>query len=46
MRALDGACGGLDIAWPPPSEPWGVREFNLRHPDGHTFRVSSGLRQA
>jgi hypothetical protein len=27
----------------PTDEPWGVREFHLRHPDGHTFQVSSGL---
>ena len=32
---------GLDVVWPPTDEPWGVREFHLRHPDGHTFRVSS-----
>ena len=34
---------GLEVTWPPTDEPWGVREFHLRHPDGHTFRVSSGL---
>lgn len=34
---------GLEIARPPTDEPWGVREFHLRHPDGHTFRVSAGL---
>jgi uncharacterized glyoxalase superfamily protein PhnB len=34
---------GLEVIWPPTDEPWGVREFHLRHPDGHTFRVSSGL---
>ena len=33
---------GLDMTWPPTDEPW-AREFHLRHPDGHTFRVSSGL---
>jgi len=26
---------------PPTDEPWGVREFHLRHPDGHTFRVGA-----
>jgi uncharacterized glyoxalase superfamily protein PhnB len=36
---------GLEISWPPTDEPWGVREFHLRHPDGHTFRVASGLPQ-
>ena len=34
---------GMEVSWPPIDEPWGVREFHLRHPDGHTFRVSSGL---
>jgi hypothetical protein len=31
----------MDVSMPPRDEPWGVREFHLRHPDGHTFRVSS-----
>jgi hypothetical protein len=26
----------------PLKSPWGVREFHLVHPDGHTFRVSCG----
>jgi uncharacterized glyoxalase superfamily protein PhnB len=34
---------GLDVTMPPTDEPWGVREFHLRHPDGHTFRVSSPI---
>ena len=38
-----GATKGMDVTWPPTDEPWGVREFHLRHPDGHTFRVSAGL---
>jgi uncharacterized glyoxalase superfamily protein PhnB len=25
----------------PLDEPWGIREFRLVHPDGHTFRVSA-----
>ena len=32
---------GVTVLWPPTDEPWGVREFHLRHPDGHTFRVSA-----
>ena len=32
---------GMTVTWPPTDEPWGVREFHLRHPDGHTFRVSA-----
>lgn len=34
---------GMMVTYPPTNEPWGVREFHLRHPDGHTFRVSAGL---
>ena len=36
---------GLTVTWPPTDEPWNVREFHLRHPDGHTFRVSAGLEE-
>jgi catechol 2,3-dioxygenase-like lactoylglutathione lyase family enzyme len=32
---------GYEVAMPPKDESWGVREFHLRHPDGHTFRVSA-----
>lgn len=31
------------VSWPPTDYPWGVREFGLVHPDGHTFRISAGL---
>ena len=34
---------GYEVSMPPKDEPWGVREFHLRHPDGHTFRISSAL---
>jgi catechol 2,3-dioxygenase-like lactoylglutathione lyase family enzyme len=34
---------GMIVTHPPTNEPWGVREFHLRHPDGHMFRVSAGL---
>ena len=33
---------GLEITWPPTDEAWGVREFHVRHPDGHVFRISQG----
>jgi catechol 2,3-dioxygenase-like lactoylglutathione lyase family enzyme len=33
---------GLTVTYPPTDEPWGVREFHLRHPDGHMFRVGCG----
>lgn len=32
---------GYEIVQPPTNEPWGMREFHLRHPDGHTFRVGA-----
>lgn len=31
---------GYETVNEPRNEPWGVREFHLRHPDGHTFRIS------
>ncbi len=34
---------GIRTLFPPTDMPWGVRECNIRHPDGHTFRVSAGL---
>ncbi len=34
---------GLDVTMSPTDKPWGLREFHLRHPDGHMFRVSAGL---
>jgi catechol 2,3-dioxygenase-like lactoylglutathione lyase family enzyme len=38
-RALE---HGMTVTHPPTNEVWCVREFHLRHPDGHTFRVSAG----
>ena len=40
QRALD---QGLNVTRPPTDEEWGVRECHIRHPDGHTFRVSAGI---
>ncbi|AMV26658.1 Glyoxalase-like domain protein [Gemmata sp. SH-PL17] len=37
---------GMTVTQPPTNEPWGVREFHLRHPDGHTFRVGAGTGSA
>lgn len=34
---------GMTVTYPPTDEPWGVREFHLRHPDGHMFRVGAAL---
>lgn len=36
---------GLEVTLPPTDEPWGVREMHVRHPDGHVFRVSCGIRR-
>ena len=33
---------GLDVFREPRDEPWGVREFHLRHPDGHVLRIGTG----
>ncbi|MBP3960820.1 bleomycin resistance family protein [Gemmata sp. G18] len=33
---------GMTVTHPPTNEPWGIREFHLQHPDGHTFRVGAG----
>jgi hypothetical protein len=35
---------GLDITFPPTDMPWNVREMHVRHPDGHVFRVSKGIK--
>jgi hypothetical protein len=42
MHALALSLGYI-VTYPPTDEPWNVREFHLRHPDGHMFRVSAGL---
>lgn len=34
---------GYKVTQPVRDEPWGIREFHLQHPDGHTFRISSGM---
>jgi catechol 2,3-dioxygenase-like lactoylglutathione lyase family enzyme len=34
---------GMTVTRPPTDEPWGIREFHLRHPDGHTFRIGAGF---
>jgi Glyoxalase/Bleomycin resistance protein/Dioxygenase superfamily. len=31
---------GIIVSMPPVDEPWGVREMHVKHPDGHTFRIS------
>lgn len=34
---------GLEITFSPTTMPWNVREMHLRHPDGHVFRVGTGV---
>ena len=33
------AAAGAEILKPPADEPWGMREFGLRSPDGHRFML-------
>lgn len=34
----------IEVVRPPVTEPWGVRECLIRHPDGHYFRISGHVR--
>ncbi len=34
---------GVPIVMPLTQQPWNATEFRIRHPDGHTFRVSAFL---
>jgi uncharacterized glyoxalase superfamily protein PhnB len=36
---------GFIVTYPPTNKPWNTREFHLRHPDGHMFRVGAGLEE-
>jgi catechol 2,3-dioxygenase-like lactoylglutathione lyase family enzyme len=47
----DGLCAiyrerGAEIVEPPANRPWGVREFSLRDPNGHTFRIGHSTRRS
>jgi len=33
---------GLEITREPVDEVWGMREFHVRHPDGHVLRIGTG----
>ncbi len=37
---------GVQAPWPPTDMPWNVRECHIRHPDGHTIRVSARLKRS
>ena len=47
VDAIHGRCeaNGIEIAFPPTDMPWGVREMHARHPDGHVFRISCGIKK-
>jgi hypothetical protein len=34
---------GITVSWPPTDEPWGMRECQIVHPDGHTIRLAAEL---
>jgi catechol 2,3-dioxygenase-like lactoylglutathione lyase family enzyme len=34
---------GADVVSEPKDEPWGMREFHVKDPDGHTFRIGHGI---
>ncbi|RYZ07901.1 MAG: VOC family protein, partial [Comamonadaceae bacterium] len=34
---------GVDVIEPPVSQPWGLREFAIREPDGHVLRFCGYL---
>lgn len=34
---------GMEVTWPPTDMPWNVRELHVRHPDGHVFRIGTGI---
>jgi uncharacterized glyoxalase superfamily protein PhnB len=36
---------GLEVTRPPTDMPWNMREFHLRHPDGHVFRIGKSLEE-
>ena len=36
---------GISAPLPPTDMPWNVRECHIRHPDGHTFRISARLEE-
>ncbi|HTL04368.1 MAG TPA: VOC family protein, partial [Gemmatimonadales bacterium] len=36
---------GVLVTQPPTDFPWNMREFHVRHPDGHMFRIGAGLEE-
>lgn len=36
---------GIEVTMPPGDKPWNVREMNVRHPDGHMFRIGKSFEE-
>lgn len=36
---------GIEVTMLPTDQPWKVREMHVRHPDGHVFRIATGLEE-
>lgn len=36
---------GVEVTIPPADKPWNLREMNVRHPDGHTFRIGKSFEE-
>lgn len=36
---------GFEIAFPPTDMEWNAREMHIRHPDGHVFRIGTGIEE-
>lgn len=37
---------GIEIAFPPTDMEWNAREMHIRHPDGHVFRIGTGIEES
>lgn len=37
---------GVEVISQPTTEPWGLREFSIRTPDGHRIRFGEPIRTA
>ena len=36
---------GIEVTIPPADKPWNLREMNVRHPDGHVFRIGKSFEE-
>lgn len=37
---------GIEIVFPPTDMEWNAREMHVRHPDGHVFRIGTGIEES